>query len=253
MLLQCVKLLELSLDERKEVLKQSGLCLYCLKHAAEMKCYGRGGFSKPKCRQSGCDGEHAVGAHKLLGGSGTSVNLVAEDGYESEEDEEWWVSTVRVEEEGKEEEEENMEEIDDSESERNGEREIRYFTSTHVRKDDSGLEDELEYFWEAPSPSDPYEREEDRWWSQGLRSPALRKTRKRSGILPTYWGSGPKRTRSRRGSLLSRRGWRQAPKGAAGRRHQGGMLNRAGNHQGPHKAWNCLVQRGSKGGNSERR
>jgi hypothetical protein len=36
-----------------------------------------------------------------------------------------------------------------------------------VRKDDSGFEDELEYFWEAPSPSDPYELGEDRWWSPG--------------------------------------------------------------------------------------
>jgi hypothetical protein len=60
-----------------------------------------------------------------------------------------------------------MEEIDDSGSEGNRGREIRYLTSSHVRKDDSGLEDELEYFWEAPSPSDPYEREEDRWWSPG--------------------------------------------------------------------------------------
>jgi hypothetical protein len=122
-LLQCVKLLELSLDERKEVLKQSRLCLYCLKHAAEMECYRRGGFSKPKCTQTGCDGEHTVGAHKLLGKSGTSVNLVAEGEYESEVDEEWWVSTVRIEEEEGEEEEENMEEVDDSESEGNGERE----------------------------------------------------------------------------------------------------------------------------------
>jgi hypothetical protein len=78
----------------------------------------------------------------MLGESGTSVNLVKEGSYESEEDEGWWVSTVRVEEENGEE-EENMEEIDDSEPEGNGEREIRYFTSTHVRKDDSGLEDEL--------------------------------------------------------------------------------------------------------------
>jgi hypothetical protein len=36
-----------------------------------------------------------------------------------------------------------MEEIDDSDSEGNGEREIWYVTSTHVRKDDFGLEDDL--------------------------------------------------------------------------------------------------------------
>ncbi len=43
--------------------------------------------------------------------------------------------------------------------------EIRYGTSVFMKKNDSGLEDEFEYFWEAPIPSDPYEREEDRWWS----------------------------------------------------------------------------------------
>ncbi len=95
MLLQCAKLLELHLDERKEVLKWSGLCLYCLKHAAEVECYGQGGFSKPKCMQTGCNGEHAVSVHKLLGEDGASMNLVAEGEYESEEDEEWWVGTVR--------------------------------------------------------------------------------------------------------------------------------------------------------------
>jgi hypothetical protein len=98
-LLQCTKLLELNLDKRKEVLKQSGLCLYCLKHAAEVECYGQGGFSKPKCAQAGCDGEHAVSVHKLLGKNDASMNLVVEGEYESEEDEEWWVGTVRMEEE----------------------------------------------------------------------------------------------------------------------------------------------------------
>jgi hypothetical protein len=117
-LLQCAKLLELSLDKRKEVLKQSGLCLYCLKHAAKVECYRQGGFSKPKCMQTGCNGEHAVSVHRLLGESGASVNLVAEGEYESEEEEEWWVGTVRI--EGKEEEEEEeegtAEGIDDPES-----------------------------------------------------------------------------------------------------------------------------------------
>jgi hypothetical protein len=39
-----------------------------------------------------------------------------------------------------------------------------------MRKDDSGLEDELEYFWDAPIPSD--EHEEDRWWSPGPQEPS---------------------------------------------------------------------------------
>jgi hypothetical protein len=47
-LLQCSKLLGMGLAERKEVLERSGLCLFCLKHAAELECYGRGGLSKPR-------------------------------------------------------------------------------------------------------------------------------------------------------------------------------------------------------------
>jgi hypothetical protein len=39
-LLQCNKLLGMKLSERKEVLEKSGLCLFCLKHAAELECYG---------------------------------------------------------------------------------------------------------------------------------------------------------------------------------------------------------------------
>jgi hypothetical protein len=171
-LLQCAKLLGLNLSERKEVLKKSGLCLYCLKHAAEVECYGQGSFSKPKCMQTGCNGEHAVSVHKLLGEESASVNLVVEDECESEEDEEWWVGTVRVEEgeeeEEEEEEEEALEEIDESETER----EIRHGTSVFMRKDDSGLEDEFEYFWEVHNPSDPNEREEDRWWSPGPPEPS---------------------------------------------------------------------------------
>jgi hypothetical protein len=41
-----------------------------------------------------------------------------------------------------------------------------------MRKDDSGLEDEFEYFWKVHNPSDPYEREEDRWWSPGPPEPS---------------------------------------------------------------------------------
>jgi hypothetical protein len=159
-LLQCSKLLGMELGERKEILKKSGLCLFCLKHAAEVECYGQGSFSKPMCTQAGCDGEHTASRHKLLGEESTGVNLVAEGEYESEEDEEWWVGTVRVE-NREEEEEEALEQIDESEPER----EIRHGTSVFMRKDDSGLEDEFEYFWEAHIPSDPDEPEEDRWWS----------------------------------------------------------------------------------------
>ncbi len=62
-LLQCDKLLNMGLSERREVLEKSGLCLFCLKHAAELECYWRGGLSKPRCTQAGCEGEHTPGVH----------------------------------------------------------------------------------------------------------------------------------------------------------------------------------------------
>ncbi len=98
-------MMSLGLVERKEVLEKSGLCMFCLKHAAELECYGRGGLSKPRCTQPGCDGEHTPGVHKLIGEESTVVNLIAEDGNEEEEgneaeekdeDEGWWVGTVGV-------------------------------------------------------------------------------------------------------------------------------------------------------------
>jgi hypothetical protein len=183
-LLQCAKLLELSLDERKELLKQSVLCLYCLKHAAEVECYKQGGFSKPRCMQTGCNGEHAVSVHRLLGEGGASVNLVAEGEYESEEDEEWWVGTVRIE---GEEDGEDMEEVNDSEPER----EIQYVSSTVVRRDNSRLVGEFEYFWEAPIPSDPYEREEDRWWSPGPSEPSYEEDEEEVRYLTEVLELGP--------------------------------------------------------------
>jgi hypothetical protein len=78
----------MKLSERKEVLEKSRLCLFCLKHAAELECYGRGGLSKPRCTQAGCDGEHTPGVHELLGEEHAGMNLVAEGECESDEDEE---------------------------------------------------------------------------------------------------------------------------------------------------------------------
>jgi hypothetical protein len=103
-MLQCEKLMSLGLAERREVLEKSGLCMFCLKHAAELECYGRGGLSKSRCTQPGCDGEHTPGVHKLMGEERADVNLVAEDGAEGDEDEDegedeeegWWVGTVGV-------------------------------------------------------------------------------------------------------------------------------------------------------------
>jgi hypothetical protein len=120
-MLQCEKLLGLGLAERREVLEKSGLCTFCLKHSAELECYGRGGLSKPRCTRPGCDGEHTPGAHMLMGKSDAEVNIVAVDedgegdegeavdkyGYENEYENEdgygyeyecggWWVGTLGV-------------------------------------------------------------------------------------------------------------------------------------------------------------
>jgi hypothetical protein len=95
-MLQCEKLLSLGSAERREVMERSGLCTFCLRHAAELECYGRGGLSKPKCTQPGCDGEHKPDVHPLMGTGGAEVNLVAgdEDGpgeyeYEYEHEDEY--------------------------------------------------------------------------------------------------------------------------------------------------------------------
>jgi hypothetical protein len=98
-----------------------------------------------------------------MGEESASVNLIAEDNgvCDSEEDEEWWVGTVRIEEvqEGG---GETLEEMDESELER----EAQFSTYTFTRKDDSELEDELESLWDAPVPSSYSEApEESRWWS----------------------------------------------------------------------------------------
>jgi hypothetical protein len=108
-MLQCEKLLSLGLAERRDALEKSGLCMFCLKHSAELECYGKGGLSKPRCTRPGCDGEHTPGMHMLMGENNAGVNLIAGDedetGDESEaegeygyeyEDGGWWVGTVGV-------------------------------------------------------------------------------------------------------------------------------------------------------------
>ncbi len=88
------------------------------------------------------------------------MNLVAEGECESDEDEEWWVGMVRME-DAQEAEVETLEEINEPGTGRGA----RYITSILTRKDDSGLEDEFDYLWEAQAPSSPEGPEEDRWWS----------------------------------------------------------------------------------------
>jgi hypothetical protein len=85
--------------------------MFCLKHLAELDCYGRGGLSKPRCTRDGCDGEHTPDLHMLMSGGDAKVSLVAGDEdeesfgvaeeYENECEYEWeyedgglWVGTV---------------------------------------------------------------------------------------------------------------------------------------------------------------
>jgi hypothetical protein len=159
-LLQCDKLMSMNLSERREVLEKSGLCMFCLKHAAELECYGRGGnFSKPRCTQAGCDGEHTPGVHKLMREESAGVNLVAEgegeleegEDEEEDEDEEWWVGTIGVM-EVQNQEEEILGEIVEPEEE----------THLATRESDSGLEEEPEHPLGTHSAD---ELAEDGWWS----------------------------------------------------------------------------------------
>jgi hypothetical protein len=138
LVLHCGKLRELSLNERRKALEASGLCMFCLRHPAEAECYDQGGCTKPACMQSGCKGRHAVGVHELLGGEDASVNLIAEEGYGVEEDENLYVNIVRVEQK-----ENDWQELDVSRMELDGgeseeEAEV-YCLSACLRKDDSRL------------------------------------------------------------------------------------------------------------------
>ncbi len=164
LVLQCGRLRELSLSERRRALEASGLCMFCLRHPADSECFDQGGRMKPACVQPGCGGRHAVGVYELLGGVDVSVNLVAGEDHGMEEDEEWYVNLVRVERE-----EDDRQEFDDSWLELDGEESREeagvYCPSSCLRKDDSGLEEELEYFHDVTPPPEVEGAEEDRWWS----------------------------------------------------------------------------------------
>jgi hypothetical protein len=201
MVLQCTRLQKLDLNERRKVLEESGLCMYCLSHAAELECYGPGGTSNPRFQRPGCGGEHSTGAHALLGEVDASVNLVAGEDSDPEDDEEWWVNTVRVERE-----EEDPAELESLESEDHGEEADRYCISACMRKDDFGLEDKLEYFWDAPIPSDSDEQEEDRWWSPGPREPSPEEDEEEVHYFVNLLGGGPKEGEEKEEEALPRLG-----------------------------------------------
>jgi hypothetical protein len=187
-MLQCDKLMSLGLSERREVLEKSGLCTFCLKHAAELECYGRGGMSKPRCTQTGCDGEHTPSVHKLMGEESVGMNLVAEDESElgedededkdEDEDEGWWVGTVGAM-EMQDQEEETLDEMIELEPEE----------GIHCTGVQSGsrLEEEPEY------PSDNCSADElieNGWWSP--ESPQPRSVEDRAGAQHPAREQGPK-------------------------------------------------------------
>ncbi len=91
LVLKCGKLRELSLCDRRKVLEASGLCMFCLRHPANVECFDQGGRLKPACMQPGCKGKHAAGVHELLGEAEASFNLVAEEDNE-EDDEDLYVN-----------------------------------------------------------------------------------------------------------------------------------------------------------------
>jgi hypothetical protein len=172
LVLGCGKLRKLSLSERRRSLEASGLCMFCLRHPADAECFDQGGRMKPACVQPGCKGRHAIGVHELLGGVDASVNLVAEEDHEMEEDEDLYVNIARIgqEEDDWQEPDDSWLELDGGESEEEAE---VYCISACLREDDSGLEDELEYFHDVTPPTEEEGAAEVRWWSpepQGLQS-----------------------------------------------------------------------------------
>ncbi len=170
LVLQCCKLRNLSLDERRRALEASRLCMFCLRHPANTECFDKGGRTKPACVQPGCKGRHAIGVHELLGGEDASVNLVMEKGHGMEGDEDLYVNIARVEQEedGWQEPDNAWLELDGGESK---EEAGAYCISACLRKDDSGLEDELEYFHDVTPPPEEEEAAEDRWWSPEPQGP----------------------------------------------------------------------------------
>jgi hypothetical protein len=70
--------------------------MFCLGLPADVECFNQGGRTKPACVQPGCKWKHAAGVHKLVGGVDASVNLVAEEDHEMEEDEGLYVNVARI-------------------------------------------------------------------------------------------------------------------------------------------------------------
>jgi hypothetical protein len=86
-----------------------------------------------------------------------------------------------------------LEEIDESEPEK----EVRHGTSIFMRKDDSGLEDEFEYLWEAHVPRDPDEPKENRWWCPEPTEPSSEEDEEEVQYLTKVLGLEPRGDKAR--------------------------------------------------------
>jgi hypothetical protein len=81
------------------------------------------------------------------------------------------------------------------------EREVRHGTSVFMRKDDSGLEDEFEYLWEAHISSGPDELEGDRWWSPEPPEPSSEEDEEEVCYLTEILELGPQGDKARQGEF----------------------------------------------------
>jgi hypothetical protein len=101
---------------------------------------------------------------EYMRGVDVGVNLVTGEDHGIEEDEDWYVNIVRVEQK-----EDDQQEFNDSWLELDGEESEEEAgvpcPSACLRKDDSGLEEELEYFHDITPPPEVEGVEDDRWWS----------------------------------------------------------------------------------------
>ncbi len=173
LVLRCCRLRKLSLSERRRTLQASGLCMFCLRHPTDTECFDQGGRTKPACVQPGCKGKRAVGVHELLG------EWMRESILSQRRVTRWrrtmtcmYVNIARIgqEEDDWQEPDDSWLELDGGESE--GEAGM-YCISACLRKDDSRLGDELEYFHVVTPPPEEEGAVEVRWWSpepQGLQS-----------------------------------------------------------------------------------
>ncbi len=106
----------------------------------------------------------------------------------------------------------------------------RYCISACMRKDDSGLEDELEYFWDAPIPSDSDEREEDRLWSPGPQGPSSEEDEEEVLYLVSLLGAEPKEDGNKEGVPPPQGGIAASP---SGEDHQASVKEPVGGEEGP--------------------